>query len=562
MTQAKLVIIGIDGADWRVIDDLCARAALPNLARLIEGGLRAELGSTPIAATLPAWSSFLCAAEPASHGVVDMFVHKETPGGKRSYDLSPATSTSHLCPTFLGDLARAGLKVASLGVPATYPPDPALDLCVAGFDSPGASGATSKAVSPASFYRDVRRLGGWRYAVFNEQRGGDKRLAAIAPALLMDLDAKERVILSAYARAPWDVFFVHQQASDTAGHHLWHTYDRASPRFRGGYLEDALPSVYRRIDALIGALLSRVPASARTLVVSDHGMGPASDTAVYINRVLFELGVLRFNTRHQGLRRGAARGLSLLAKRLTPARLALARRLLPDALAARLLGVMRQRNIDFRASAAFSDELDYGPSVWINRREVFTHGEVLERDAKALALRLRERLLDLRHPRSGAPLLRAVHHRDEVFSGPYAELAPDLILVPDPSSRPSFLPSPGPGPVMRLLEEHEFSAGRGAGMPGVHRHEGVFIAHGPGLEAGRAPKLDLAHAGALVYTMAARAAPERALARLPVFWRELAARLAGDAPPLTSVAQEATPAYSEAEQAIVLQRLRDLGYVD
>ena len=39
----KLLIIGIDGATWTVIDPLLAQGRMPNMARLIEQGTRSVL---------------------------------------------------------------------------------------------------------------------------------------------------------------------------------------------------------------------------------------------------------------------------------------------------------------------------------------------------------------------------------------------------------------------------------------------------------------------------------------------------------------------------------------
>ena len=44
-----------------------------------------------------------------------------------------------LVPTLLAQASRAGLRVASFGVPGTWPPEPEVALGVAGFDSPRAN---------------------------------------------------------------------------------------------------------------------------------------------------------------------------------------------------------------------------------------------------------------------------------------------------------------------------------------------------------------------------------------------------------------------------------------
>jgi predicted AlkP superfamily phosphohydrolase/phosphomutase len=562
-SSARLVVIGLDGGDPLLLARLTRRGDVPNLAAIARRGLSAQLHSTVPPATLPAWTTFCCAAPPGHHGVVDMFAHP--PG---SYDLTPASGRLRRLPTFTGELAARGLRVVSLGVPGSYPPDPRLALCISGFDAPGASRAAPAAIHPPSIRPELHRLGGWRYAVVNEQRAGRGRLGDLARALVADLDDKERVVAWALAREPWDVLFLHLQAGDTAGHHLWHTFDEGSPRHRGCDLADALPSVYRRLDALVGHVLEATP-GARVLVVSDHGMGGASDVAVHLNRALCELGLLRFSS---GTRRGAVRAAGAMVRRavslLSPDLLGLALHLAPAALTTRLLALARTRAIAFGESAAFSDELDYAPSIWLNRTGRFARGFVDASRVPELRAQIRARLLALRHPGTGEPLIEAVHCREDAVAGPAGELAPDLLVVPAwPSGyRPSFLPSPGPGPVVRRLGADELSAARGSGMPGAHRPTGVLMAAGPGVPAGAAPALSLAEAGVLVYALAGERAPALPTT-LSGYWAVLADSLVGgDGPrcpppvdpdplPVTS------PATELREQALLERRLRDLGYL-
>jgi predicted AlkP superfamily phosphohydrolase/phosphomutase len=528
----RLLVLGLDGGDARLLERLAAEGHVPRLEALRRSSRRSALRSTLPPATLPAWTSFLCAAPPGEHGVIDQLVH---PAG--SYALRPASGSMRRLPTFLETLAARGLRVASLGVPGTHPPGRALGLCVAGFDSPGASHAGARAVWPPDARGELARLGGWRYAVVNEQRSGEARLEALSRALVADLEVKERVASWALGRGPWDVFFLHLQASDTAAHHLWHTYDEGSPRWRGPARRDLLPAVFRRLDALVGRVLDQTPGAA-VLALSDHGMGGASDVAVHVNRALHRAGLLSFTgAPRRALRGGLGRLVRGATAALSPAALGLALELAPAALASRLLALARTQAVDFGASLAFSDELDYAPSVWLNRRGVFPAGCVDDGDAGRLLEAVREVLLGLRHPATGEPLVAAVHRREDALAGAACTLAPDLLVEPawPGGYRPSFLPSPGPGPSVRSLEEHELSAARGAGMPGAHRRDGILLAAGPGLAPGDGPALELPAAGRLVY------------------------ELLGLEP---GTRQERSPELAARDAALLEQRLRELGYLE
>src|SRR2546423_11617053 len=64
----KLLVIGLDGASFNVLDPLIEKGFLPNLAKLIEGGARADLETTfpPITADAPA--SLITGNNSGEHG--------------------------------------------------------------------------------------------------------------------------------------------------------------------------------------------------------------------------------------------------------------------------------------------------------------------------------------------------------------------------------------------------------------------------------------------------------------------------------------------------------------
>jgi predicted AlkP superfamily phosphohydrolase/phosphomutase len=559
------LIVGLDGASFNILDPLIAQGALPNLARIAQNGLRTELISTMPPATLPAWTSFLTACSPSVHGITDLWLRR--PG---THQLTPAQGSWRGVPTWMQMLAAHGLKVACLGMPGTYPPERACGVCIAGFDAPGAHAAGPEGVWPPSFYRTLQNWGGWRYATFNEQSTRPERHARAVDALFADIAAKEAVALKVQRMRRWDVFAVHLQASDTVGHHLWHTFDAASPRHRprDSALADALPRIYRRLDATIGRLRAQAPPNCRILVVSDHGMGGADTVAVHLNRVLAEMGLLHFvPPAVRGLHTGAAAVARHTLGWLPTSAMGRALRRIPARWQGPLLQAARGAPIEWTRTQAFSFELDYAPAIWLHRRDAFADGIVAPAQAETLRRRISEALLALRHPNSGAPLVAAVHPRETLGGGPYTERFPDLVLEPawPGSYRPSFLVSPGPGPSIRELPPQAWTAPRGAGMPGVHRQAGVLLAEGPELAGTAMPVLHIAQAGALVYHLMGVPLPAFADGALPDVWQQFVPRPQRWATPPAAAHDTCghdDPVYSTAHSAGLIARLRALGYLD
>ena len=80
--RRKIVVIGLDGATFDIIEPLTKRGKLPNLARIMENGVYGELTSTIHPITPQAWTTFLTGKNAGKHGIFDFTTRK-----KDSYDI-------------------------------------------------------------------------------------------------------------------------------------------------------------------------------------------------------------------------------------------------------------------------------------------------------------------------------------------------------------------------------------------------------------------------------------------------------------------------------------------
>src|SRR3989454_9654570 len=115
--MAKVLIIGLDGATWRVLEPWARDGRLPNLAVLMARGSWGPLRSTVPALTLPAWSSLATGRNPGVHGV---FAFRRLRPDR--YDSPGLASASDLrAPTLWEIAGRAGVRVGVINVPPSYP---------------------------------------------------------------------------------------------------------------------------------------------------------------------------------------------------------------------------------------------------------------------------------------------------------------------------------------------------------------------------------------------------------------------------------------------------------
>src|SRR3990170_1666122 len=67
----RLLIIGLDGATFDVLNPLIAEGRMPRLREAIAAGASGRLRSTVPPITPAAWTTFLTGKNPGSHGVID-----------------------------------------------------------------------------------------------------------------------------------------------------------------------------------------------------------------------------------------------------------------------------------------------------------------------------------------------------------------------------------------------------------------------------------------------------------------------------------------------------------
>lgn len=559
---AKHLVIGVDGAELSLIEAFGPQR-LPNLHRLMARGAHAALASVMPPATLPNWTTFLTGVDPGRHGVFDFTT-------RTGYSVRFTAGSVREAPTLAARLDRLGKRCACLFFPATFPPERLNNgLFISGWDAPVAFEADESFIWPPQWHqRLVRRFGPQRFGDVDEfdtqAPGWHHRLPEVLCRRVL-----QRTQLCEYLLddRDWDLFAVYFGEGDTAAHHLWALHDVDSPR-RPPHVTPAeqggLERVYRALDRAVGELLSAAGGErTEVTLVSDHGFGGASDRVLYLNRVLEEAGLLRFKRRLPWPSVvGAAKEAAL-----TRLPLGMRDRLFRMA-SASLPGLVESRArygaIDMDETLVFSDELNYFPALYINLKGREPRGTVSPGDVATLCERVRDVLFAVRDPFNGQQVVADVHTREALYSGPFVDRAPDLLLtlhLCDGYSynlMPSAAAPPGTGPFRRLAED-EYLGRKGRSLQGSHRPHGVFIAAGPSVAPVGRVRARMADATATVLARMGLSpdplAAGRALELGPGFSNVVSAARALPAVPVEG-------AKSEADEARVAARLRRLGYIE
>lgn len=542
----QLVIIGMDGADPDLARRWASEGRLPALQSLLERGRGGVLWSTPNAMSPAAWSSFATGLNPGRHGVFYFLDRK--PG---TYELMHAGSRTREGLSFWRAASEAGKRVCLLHEPMTFPAEPVNGVQVCGWLAPGMNAPGF--AHPPELVRELREKVP-EYVLHTGMtefiRRGRHDLALAKK--LQSVRAKGKLARWLYGQEDWDVFVTVFDETDPISHYFWHFMDEGHPEHQAdtaARYDEAILDTYRTVDEEIGKLLEQVPDSAHVFVLSDHGSCRNSRGALYLKGLLREMGL---EVGRAG-KRGAAGLAHGLAEKLLPSKAKhWAAGKLPG-LAARLLETSAAGDIDFTRSRAYTFWCNGCAEPWFNRAGRDPSGLVTDAEAEDLTGVVREALLAASEAGTGAPLVRSVQSAAEVYQGPHLNRAPDLLVnwtdtVVQTGLRTSFggrsilVPEPCAEELRR----------------GNHRREGLLIAAGPRISTGATPPdislLDLAPTFLAMLGVPTPGKPDgRARG-------DLIADLQATEAAAVATANQDTP-YSAEDEALVEERLKDLGYL-
>ena len=570
--MSKILVIGWDGATFDLLKPWVRDGKLPNIARLMEHGVHGPLRSTLPPMTFPAWSSFMTGVNPGKHGIYDFT--KQRAG---TYDLEFVSGGQRCATSFWSLLSKAGRKVISVSVPGTYPPEPVNGVMISGFDAPGVDGPGAtvdrRGMHPPEIYDEIQReLGGHPIGahVVNEINSGRPDLAV--ERMIESVRRKAATVKHLMTNHPWDCCMILFGECDNACHQFWKYCDRESPLYSDnpGGMQDSLLRIFEELDRLAGELLDLVPSETTVMLMSDHGFGGVSDFVIYPNCWLREQGQLTFRGRSTHFVSRMIDGLKLRAVARLPIWFKRGLHRLTKRRLGRVEAYVRFSMIDWAGTQAYFDENPYYPGLWINLDGRQPKGTVSQgAEYEELRSRLIESLQQWRHPESGEPIVEAAYRREDVYSGPQLDLAPDIVVKWGTHCGYSYaFKVSSKSKALEWIEQLDPNTPQNlafySGKSGHHRDDGIFVASGPHIRdtetVSGAKIIDLAPT---ILHLSGVPVPDSMDGRVleEIFssdFTQEVQRSSGDTTTQTAAAND----YSDADEAKISERLRALGYID
>jgi len=396
----KVLIVGLDGATFRIIKPLVLEGKLPTFSRLMKNGIHGILRSTVPPITAPAWTSFTTGKNPGKHGLFHFTTFKEG-----SYDYSLVNATFIKSKTMFRLASDAGKRVISINVPVTYPPEKLNGIVVSGMLSPKDATFTH----PAGLSQKIRDDGYIIDMLGQPFLEPEQRLELAEKMSTKRLDISRKIL----SENDWDLAMLVFVGADRLQHNIWHRMD-------------LLHRFYIHQDSLLARLLETVDDSTYVMLMSDHGFTPTK-AAFFVNQWLANEGYLkkRYWRVAPPLRIG-----DLLARDRRTFMFKIKnviKSIVAHATRGKLLNYP-QISINYEKSKAFAKPSEM---IFINLkgREAsgkIEPGEEYEKIKREIARKLKE----LTDPETGETILEDAVIKDDIYSGEHFDKAPDIGLVP------------------------------------------------------------------------------------------------------------------------------------
>lgn len=447
----RTLFIGLDGATFTVLNDLTKDGpdgiVMPFMKKVFEGGTRSKLRSTPNPLTPPAWVSLMTGRTPGHHGVYD-FIRAEERGDDVFFTLYDSRDCR--VETIWSIASRQGKKVAALNFPFTAPPPKDLN----GFIVPGFVPwrHLRRNSHPQDLYDRLKQIPefdakelAWDFE--QEKQSGNE---------LSDQEREDWVSYHLPREKQWfrvaehlmreespDLMAVLFDGVDKLQHQAWPYVDPALQQGElSGFhkrMRELSLGYFRQLDGFIEQLVTAAGPEVQVFFASDHGF-TASTEIVRINAYLADKGYVHFKELPPG-DAGQRRDNSYFAY------------------------------LDWQRTTAYCRT----PSCnGITIRVARNPGEsgIAPADYESFRSRLIRDLEELKDPKTGERIIAEIHKREDVFPGSAMGDAPDLQLVLRDFGFVSVRN------IQPVVEQRNYPIG-------THHPDGVMMAYGPGIEAGK-----------------------------------------------------------------------------
>jgi predicted AlkP superfamily phosphohydrolase/phosphomutase len=471
-------VIGLDGAPYKLLMPWIQQKKLPNLARLVNSGVSSKLISTIPPCTAAAWSSFLTGMNPGKHGIFEIITRRPC-----SYSIIPVNASHRQSIDIFDILSSHNKQIIALNVPFTYPPKKINGFMITGMITPPRA---NNFTYPLSLQNELNKnFKKYKVHTTTTYKEGNEEL------FLKDLyeitAMRKDVALHFMKTYEWDVFMIVFNGTDQIQHGFWKYFHSNN---NSGKYRDAIFRFYKKMDEIIGELLTTIDSNTNVIILSDHG-AERLEKWIHINTLLLKLGLLKMKggvlsrVKYLLFKHGFT-PLSIY-KILLRLKFGKVRKRVTQGTLRRLMHSfsLTISDVDWSKTKAYA--IPGMGQLFINLKGREAQGIVeLGNDYDELRELLISELHKLRDSETGKKVINTVFKKESIYSGPFLLQAQDIQFLPNTA----YTTAP----------ETEFGSNKILssvfGISAKHTLDGILVLNGPkmkkGIQLRRAEIIDVA----------------------------------------------------------------------
>ncbi len=314
---SRVIIVGLDAADWDILNPLIDAGRLPNIKKIIDEGTSGKIETFEISSSPVVWTTIATGVTRKTHGI-EGFTLPDKPG-------EPYTSSMRKAPAMWNIASHYGKKVAFVGHWTSWPAEEVNGEMVSSYIS------YDKEESERLFYKGKLRaqtnLPGQTYPevlieelqpyivtremvtredlnqfvdiddwddpdLYRKADGSDNEIKESLEYIIPWTYAADKTHLDVFNylwkdKGPHDLIYTYIEGTDVVGHRFWHFHDTTyladtmeywgyDLSLRDKYIRcfaDSINKYYEWGDGVIGEIMDDMGPRDTLIVLSDHGFG-------------------------------------------------------------------------------------------------------------------------------------------------------------------------------------------------------------------------------------------------------------------------------------------------
>lgn len=285
--RTKILLIGLDGASWRIITPMMREGKLPNMKRLLEEGTWGKLATLEPTLSDPIWTTVATGKSPELHGIVSTLLPDQ-------YDIRKVKAIWNI-------LSARKRKVGVVGYRLSWPAEKVNGIMISDMVKIGKEPYSSALYAQPPLNRLCPRM---MFDDFGSKQGSPL-------TLWVDTDSfMANIAEYLYKKNTFDFFCLYLSGIDELSHMYW---QYMPPNNRGLPLEeiskykDIIRNYYAWCDSVIGRLLKAGESNKTVIIISDHGFksGDSSEAPylfLKVDEFLETAGLRRIKYNSKGVR--------------------------------------------------------------------------------------------------------------------------------------------------------------------------------------------------------------------------------------------------------------------